>query len=664
MLACRPLGRLARLVLVLAAVLPATLLAADDDVPGDGPRLMREAGAAEKGGRLAEARQLYLDAAKEVPLLGDWLLRRAARLTPDSATRWGMLERIRTPLVAARILAADAEARELAGDLPGAILRYDSLGQVGNATRLRLRLARTAAQRTEVRRALVAALKARPAVATLDALFTAGLPLTAQEALVVARAATELRQPAREAALYHRAFAAGLGTSEDRLAYGVALNRTRRYTQAITALGRITTASPLAPRAQWERALAEIRLGRDAVARATLARLMTRYPKDEVIPSALFLAGGVESRLGNAEAARKIWRDLATRFPESDSAGRAGFLAALSRWESGDKAGAAEDFVAVHQRNPGSDGQAAGYWAGRTYDELGDRPRAELFWQSVVARDPLSYYASVSARRLGVAAWQPVAARDTFAFYSDVGHALRRIQLLTEGELAPEAAWEREGLLAAPDSSAERLLAIADGYRKIGQPSAAVSIARRAQARGAPADARTYRLLYPLYYADELERQASATGLDPLVVAALIRQESAWEPRARSRAGALGLMQVMPETGRLLARTLKLPGWSTDQLHDPAVNLQLGTHYLATRLDQFDGDLARALAAYNAGAGRVPLWAVGAAAADPDLFVEKITFAETRDYVRIVQRNVAIYRALYGTRKAARVAEEATGNIN
>ncbi|MBK8006548.1 MAG: transglycosylase SLT domain-containing protein, partial [Gemmatimonadetes bacterium] len=179
--------------------------------------------------------------------------------------------------------------------------------------------------------------------------------------------------------------------------------------------------------------------------------------------------------------------------------------------------------------------------------------------------------------------------------------------------------------------------------------------------------ARTYRLLY--LCTATTERQASATGLDPLVVAALIRQESAWEPRARSRAGALGLMQVMPETGRLLAGSSSCPAGAPDQLHGPAFGTSARPTLppASTRPTQFDGGLARALlaaCALSMAAFVHPLRALGAAAVDHDLFVEKITFAETRDYVRIVQRNVAIYRALYGTRKAAKVAREATDAIN
>src|SRR5690606_5670570 len=164
---------------------------------------------------------------------------------------------------------------------------------------------------------------------------------------------------------------------------------------------------------------------------------------------------------------------------------------------------------------------------------------------------------------------------------------------------------------------------------------------------GAPRDSRTYRLLYPRHYDQQLTEQAAATGLDPMLLAALIRQESAWNPEARSRVGARGLMQIMPGTGRLIARQLGLRGWRVDHLDEPALNLRFGAFYLGQVLQRFNGDVVRGLAAYNAGPGRVPTWSAGRAGDDPELFIERISFREPRDYVRIIQRNLALYRALY-----------------
>jgi soluble lytic murein transglycosylase len=158
------------------------------------------------------------------------------------------------------------------------------------------------------------------------------------------------------------------------------------------------------------------------------------------------------------------------------------------------------------------------------------------------------------------------------------------------------------------------------------------------------------RLVYPFPYRAAIEREARRNNVDPYLVAGLIRQESGFDARARSPAGALGLMQIMPATGTSLARELGVTGFRTARLAEPDLNLRMGTRYLATMLARYDGRLGDALVAYNAGPTRMARWRGFPEHGDPELFVERIPFAETRGYVRIVQANTAIYRALYGAR--------------
>jgi soluble lytic murein transglycosylase len=164
-------------------------------------------------------------------------------------------------------------------------------------------------------------------------------------------------------------------------------------------------------------------------------------------------------------------------------------------------------------------------------------------------------------------------------------------------------------------------------------------------AAGAPRTVAVERLLQPLLHADLVRREARARDVDPALAAALIKQESNFTADAVSPAGARGLMQVMPATGGMLWRG---PGaWNPARLFDPAVNVALGMRHLADGLRGWP-DVTYALAAYNAGAGRVRRWRQERGAGDPELFVEQIPFEETRDYVRIVLANRAAYRALYG----------------
>jgi peptidoglycan lytic transglycosylase len=223
---------------------------------------------------------------------------------------------------------------------------------------------------------------------------------------------------------------------------------------------------------------------------------------------------------------------------------------------------------------------------------------------------------------------------------------MARVALLERLGLDTEVRQEYSALVDDADRSPSRLVVTGTALRDHDQPSRAIALGWKAIGRGTrTADA--YRLVYPVLYRDLLAAEARRNRLDPALVAALIRQESSFTPRAVSRAGARGLMQVMPDVGRSIARSRGYPLWDPALLFDPAANLELGTSHLAAALRQYP-DLTRALAAYNAGDSRVTRWNRKAGVADPEVFAERIPFEETRDYVRIVQRNVEMYRVLYG----------------
>ncbi len=155
--------------------------------------------------------------------------------------------------------------------------------------------------------------------------------------------------------------------------------------------------------------------------------------------------------------------------------------------------------------------------------------------------------------------------------------------------------------------------------------------------------------LFPRPYWDSLQRYSDESGLDPYLVASLIRQESEFNPGAVSRANAYGLMQLLPRTGKGEAKEVGLKGYNTDSLFDPAVNIRLGTRYFRKMVDQFGGQVEYALAAYNAGGERVQEWRSAGSYRDIDEFVESIPFTETREYVQAIVRNAEVYKRVYGT---------------
>jgi soluble lytic murein transglycosylase len=144
-----------------------------------------------------------------------------------------------------------------------------------------------------------------------------------------------------------------------------------------------------------------------------------------------------------------------------------------------------------------------------------------------------------------------------------------------------------------------------------------------------------------------------------MVVAGLIRQESAFEPEARSGKNAIGLMQLIGPTARRVAKQENLR-YSQARLVDPDYNVRLGTAYFASLRKQFGG-VESALAAYNAGEDRVAFWTAGQSYRDKAEFVDSIPFTETRQYVEIVTRNADIYRRLYGAQSESSPARTRHG---
>ncbi len=156
-------------------------------------------------------------------------------------------------------------------------------------------------------------------------------------------------------------------------------------------------------------------------------------------------------------------------------------------------------------------------------------------------------------------------------------------------------------------------------------------------------DLRHYKLRFPIAERDTVERASAANGLDPVWTLALIRAESAWQTDARSPVDALGLMQLMPATGKRMAQELGVSWQGSNTLLDPVTNIRLGTRYLSQQAARFGGSPWLATAAYNAGPTPVQRWLTERGTLSPDVFIETIPYRETRDYVMRVLAFSVIY---------------------
>jgi soluble lytic murein transglycosylase len=479
-------------------------------------------------------------------------------------------------------------------------------------------------------------------VDVLDRGFTSFSPA---EEIVIARG-TATGTPARSVTAFVRALSVpALIVPNDHLLYAQALTRVGRTRDALAQLQAVQ--GPLAGQAAYQRGRVLLTSGTRDETIAALRATVTGFPTDTASASAaLFLLADLATDAGTDDVARVLYQQLYRAYPTSARAASARFNAAIIALAGGNAASAAQEFDSLNTLMPRSDESlAASFWSGRAWAEAGNQSTAKERWQRVLAQQPISYYAFASAKRLGEKPWAPSSAADSVPHVAAVDSAVARIALLERLGMDVEARLEYDALDDVANGSPQRLAAAANALIQRGQSSRAIRLAQKLVDTG-HRDARTYRLLYPVFDRDELALAAKTSALDPVLVAALIRQESGFNPRAVSVAGARGLMQVLPSVGEEVSRALTYPFWYPALLFDPDANLQLGTAHLATFIKQH-GAVPRVLAAYNAGGSRVTRWVTKAGAADPELFAERIPFAETRDYVRLVQRNAEVYRELY-----------------
>ena len=598
----------------------------------------------EREGDSAGARTAYLDAVPLLPAIGDYLRLRAAQLMPDSNGRELLYRSVSSSPSREQVRLIEARVLERQGDFDGAARVRRELGQAAEVFRLRLAGAGEANARQKILKDLVAWIVDSAASPARSAVAQAALPfvkeLRGAELLALGRAS------AAPAGFFERASAAGARlTTADYAAWGEALFVRGNYREAVSRLRRVSS-GPEVPRSLLLRGRAMLRAGQSG-GRAVLEELVRRFPADTLsTPTALFLLGDLARDASDFAAAGRRYNQVALRFPSSAEAPRARFLAGLIHYSLGRKVEAAHAWDSLFLESVGrEESLAGGYWAGRAWFEMGDTVTARARWRQVISRSRLSYYSRLSYRRLGLADSTISSGPDRFDRSSTVDQGRVRLDLLSATGLKPELALEVSWLVSQAGTEVDQVVGTAALLRDHYRATYSAQLGWRALEAGA-ADSRTYRLIFPLLYEAPLVASSLEERVDPALTAALIRQESLFDSMATSRAGARGLMQIMPAVGREMARARRRTGWHADSLYQPRFNLEFGTSHLAWALQRYGG-LERTLSAYNAGGSRVTRWARFPGSQDAEVFVEWIPFPETRTYVRTVLRNFEFYRGLY-----------------
>ncbi len=406
----------------------------------------------------------------------------------------------------------------------------------------------------------------------------------------------------------------------------------------------------------------------------TLNELRQFGPASPWLEQALLSAGNMYLLKRDYDQAIDYFRELQQRFPNGTRASYAHWKAAWLAFRQGRTAEARQGFENQLALYPDSaEIPAALYWRARLAEEEGNPAMARAFYQKLSDRFRNYYYAEFGRQRLqalhgagDVAAEDaphyalldhvaplPTAGKITASDPPDDNLRVARARLLSNGGFADMAVRELQAAASQIDG-AWAPPEMARVYQDLGRYDRGIEIMKRMTpnyfAVDLPDLPRPYwEALFPKAYWPDLRKYSELNGLDPYLVASLIRQESEFNAAALSRANAVGLMQLLPKTGKTVAKQVKLKGYSAPQLYTPAVNLELGTRYFKEMVDKYNGQFEYALAAYNAGTDRVGDWLGQGHYRDAQEFVESIPFTETREYVQAILRNANVYRQLYGT---------------
>lgn len=622
-------------------------------------------------GDAAGARAGLEQSASRLPGLRDWLMLLAAEAAADQGDVGGVrdiLSATDARLTRERGWRLVLRAQRTAGDRTGALATADRAAATLSDSTARAEASAAAARlylddgdTTAGRAALRAAIDLAPrwSGSVRAAWRLTSLPgLGAEDHLRIGR--VYLRQGNRKRGIegIDAYLASGRGTPEERDALRLSVlralfaggeyvdteRRARRLAASAADADVAAEAALLGARALYRR-------GDRTNALSDLRDLVARHPRGRAAGEALFILADVEHDAGRLVGARAFYRRVIAVWPQGDDAAEAAVRLGGLAFVDGDYDEAARIFDASRAAHPSGQRFAqASYWAGRTYLAEGDSGRARLRFEDALLGDPASYHAMRASDHLSEREWHDALATSpqTPADAALLARgALARIHALEsiglDSLVGVEVSHLRDELAAQPGA----LYALAEGLQHDGDVERSIGIGweiRRAQPE---VNERLLRILYPFPMKKTVLEESRRHGLDPYLVAGLIRQESLFNPKAVSAVGAVGLMQLMPRTARALAPHEGVRRFRPAMLRQPDVNVRLGTRFVADLLRAYDGRLVDMLSAYNAGSGRLARWRSNPEYRYEDLFVERIPFPETRDYVRRVQQNARIYALLY-----------------
>ena len=405
-------------------------------------------------------------------------------------------------------------------------------------------------------------------------------------------------------------------------------------------------------------------------------KLLSNFPGSNFADDALYRTGRIYSIRGDAQNAINSFQKIFDSYPNGDKLADALWELGWIQYKSGSYSNAKTTFSNMAASFKGGTlGEKGLFWQAKCHQKLGEDDRAKELYRDIVDLKSYSYY-TFAARGLlsnfGEIVQIPAINQDlnpeslfveeiipdVFSNLHDgnlkidgqMDHIARALELM-KMEFYNSASAEIEAGSSQLEENPARILEVATLFFQSQDYASSIRILYKNSSKLKNAEQAyidySYFMSYPYGYREYIDRYSSQHGLDPLFTLAVIRQESSFQPKVGSYAGAQGLMQIMPATGRSIAGQIGIQGYSESMLHDPDVSIKMGTFYLRQQLDSFDQSMVYCLGAYNGGPGAMSRWISNWGDKDPEEFIEYITYLQTREYIKLVLRNYWFYQILY-----------------
>jgi len=423
------------------------------------------------------------------------------------------------------------------------------------------------------------------------------------------------------------------------------------------------------------RALTNLDLTGDAI--SYYQKLLKLFPNSNYCDDALYRAGRIHFFKEDFQNAASYFQRISSDYPGGDKLPDALWELGWIRYRSADYSAAETTFSNYASLYKGTTLEEKGlFWQAKCCQKLGDNNKAAELYQKIIDLNSYSYYTFASGEMLAemnkevqikrintqlnpenpqIAGIIPdiysILEEDSYIEGSEINHINKAIELL-KLEFFNSASLEIKAGSSEIEENPVRILEIATLYMKSNNYANSINIIGKnlkqlKSGLNEPYTDYLYYLYYPYGYKEIVKKYSSQYNLDPLFTLAVIKQESNFIPDAVSYAGAQGLMQIMPATGKGIASQVGISNYNINLLLDQDINIRMGTFYLRQMLNNFDQNMIYCLGAYNGGPGRMSDWISRQGNMDIDEFIESISYEQSREYIKKVMGNYYFYQMLY-----------------